>query len=163
MAKSQTAEFIRPPNTLKVKVGGDGKIDLDAIARAEKALEALSDQFSDWLAEEVDRLRAARAEIKAKGVSEETMGVLQLAAHDLKGLGTTYNFPMVTEIAGSLCTLLEQAPDRTRVPLGMVDAHVDAIRAVVRDEIRETDHPIGSLLLKELQTNVRTLIDELTG
>jgi hypothetical protein len=39
-------------------------------------------------------------------------------------------------------------------PLVLIDAHIDAIRAVVRDEIQTDDHPTGRILAETLEARV---------
>jgi hypothetical protein len=75
-------------------------------------------------------------------------------AHDLKGLGTTYEFPLVTRIAGSLCKLLGEGEARIQAPVALVTAHVDTIRACVRDNVRDTDNPVGRALAEQLEQSV---------
>src|SRR5690606_36257994 len=91
-----TNQVIRPPNPLRAKVGGGfGGIDASAIARAEEALKAMSAQFGQWLNDEVAKLDKAQADIRSQGYSPETAEALYFRAHDLKGLGTTYEYPLV--------------------------------------------------------------------
>ncbi|HEV7228935.1 Hpt domain-containing protein [Brevundimonas sp.] len=152
---SNPAQVINPPNTLRLKVGGGfGAIDARAIAKAEEALAAMAGQFSQWLQDELDKLEAARAAIKAQGLTAETAEQLYFRAHDLKGLGGTYQYPLVTRIAGSLCKLLDDANKRLSAPMILVDAHIDAIKAVVRDRIQTDEHPVGKALVEALE--VRT-------
>lgn len=151
-----SAKVIQPPNTLRLKVGGAfGGIDAAAIAKAEEALKAMSGQFGQWLQDEIDKLDAAQAAIKAKGLNAETAEVLYFRAHDLKGLGGTYQYPLVTRLAGSLCKLLDDQKKRADAPGPLLDAHIDAIRAVVRDGIQTDDHPVGRALAQELEAQVR--------
>jgi chemotaxis protein histidine kinase CheA len=149
---SNPAQVINPPNTLRAKVGGGfGAIDARAIAKAEEALAAMAGQFSQWLQDELDKLEAARAAIKAQGLTAETAEQLYFRAHDLKGLGGTYQYPLVTRIAGSLCKLLDDAGKRLGAPMVLVDAHIDAIKAVVRDRIQTDEHPVGKALVEALE------------
>jgi hypothetical protein len=151
---SNPPQVIRPPNPLRAKVGGFGGIDADAIAKAEAALKAMSSQFGQWLQDEIVKLDQAQAEIRAKGYTPETAEALYFRAHDLKGLGATYQYPLVTRIAGSLCRLMDDADKRMQAPLPILDAHIDAIRAVVRDEIQTDDHPTGRILAETLEARV---------
>jgi hypothetical protein len=147
-----TNQVIRPPNPLRTKVGGGfGGIDASAIARAEEALKAMSAQFGQWLNDEVAKLDKAQADIRNQGYSPETAEALYFRAHDLKGLGTTYEYPLVTRIAASLCRMLDDADKRMQAPLAVVDAHIDAIKAVVRDKIQTDDHPVGRDLAETLE------------
>lgn len=138
-----------------MKVGGGfGGIDASAIARAEAALQAMSAQFGQWLDDELVKLDAAQSAIRTKGLTPETGEYLYCRAHDLKGLGTTYQYPLVTRLAGSLCRLLDDADKRMAAPMTLVDAHVDAIKAVVRDKIQTDEHPTGRVLAETLESRV---------
>ena len=151
---SNSAQVIRPPNTLRMKVGGGFGINADAIAKAEEALKAMSAQFSQWLNDEVAKLDQAQADIREQGYTPQTAEALYFRAHDLKGLGTTYEYPLVTRLAGSLCRLLDDADTRMNAPVVVLDAHIDAIRAVVRDQIKTDDHPTGRVLAETLEAKV---------
>lgn len=151
---SNPAQVIRPPNALKAKVGGGFGIDAGAIARAEEALKAMSAQFGQWLQDEIDKLDKAQADIRTKGYTPETAEALYYRAHDLKGLGATYQYPLVTRMAASLCKMLDDPAKRMAAPVMILDAHVDAIRAVVRDGIQTDDHPTGRVLAQALEARV---------
>ena len=159
MSEHKSGQVIQPSNALRMKVGGGrlGAIDASAIAKAEAALKSLSGNFAQWLNDEVTKLEAARQGVRANGVTHETMEALYLRAHDLKGLGATYGFPLITRIAGLLCRMIDDKSKRLEAPMSLVDAHIDAIKAAVRDGIKDVDHPIGKVLVQELETRVREL------
>ena len=150
---SNSAQVIRPPNTLRLKVGGGG-IDPSAIAKAEAALAAMSSQFGQWLQDEIDKMEKAQSDIRTQGYNAQTAEALYFRAHDLKGLGATYQYPLVTRLAGSLCKMLDDPAKRLTAPPVILDAHVDAIRAVVRDKIQTDDHPVGRMLAETLEARV---------
>ena len=158
MSQQNSGQMIPPPNALKLKVGGGrlGAIDPAAIAKAEAALKSLANNFSQWLADEITKLEAARQQVRSQGATIETMENLYLRAHDLKGLGTTYGYQLITRIAGSLCRLIDDKEKRALAPLDLVDAHIDAIKAAVRDDIKTDDHPVGRVLVEELERRVKT-------
>jgi hypothetical protein len=152
---SNPAQVFRPPNILRAKVGGAfGGINADAIAKAEEALKAMSGQFGQWLQDEITKLDAAQATIRAEGYTPQTAEGLYFRAHDLKGLGSTYQYPLVTRLAGSLCKLMDDPTRRMAAPMMLIDAHIDAIRAVVRDQIQTDDHPTGRVLSETLEAEV---------
>jgi chemotaxis protein histidine kinase CheA len=154
MSRPKPQETITPPNTLKAKAGGPlPKLDDAAVARAEEALKKLSHNFDAWMREEVDKLETAFA-AWSPGSADETAEALYRRAHDIKGLAATYEFPLVTRIAASLCTLIETPELRERADEVLVRAHVEAIRAAVRDDVRAEDHPVGRALLSELEDRV---------
>jgi hypothetical protein len=152
---SSGAALIQPPNAFRSRLGGRlPTIDPGAIAKAEAALKGLSSQFGEWLRDEVAKLEAAYAVLKAEGPTQAAMDGVYARGHDLKGLGTTYEFPLVTRIAGSLCKLLGDGEARTRAPVPLVSAHVEAIRACVRDNVRDSENPVGRALAEQLERHV---------
>jgi hypothetical protein len=130
--------------------------DPDPVASAESALALLSVEFSSWMDEECARLDAARHRVRQNGFSAETHQELFLAAHDIKGDGYTFGFPEVAPAAESLCRLIEHSPDHTRIPLALIDQHVDAVRAIVREYRR----PDIVAVATNLTAKLRTVTDE---
>ena len=159
MSQQNSGQVIQPNNALRLKVGGSrlGTIDPAAFAKAEAALKSLASNFAQWLNDEIVKLETSRQTVRAQGVTTETMENLYLRAHDLKGLGTTYGYQLITRIAGSLCRLIDDKEKRATVPLELVDAHIDAIKAAVRDDIKSDEHPVGRVLVEELERRVRTM------
>jgi chemotaxis protein histidine kinase CheA len=159
MTQQNSGQMIQPPNALRLKVGGGrlGAIDPAAIAKAEAALKSLASNFTQWLADEITKLEAARQQIRADGATAEAMENLYLRAHDLKGLGTTYGYQLITRIAGSLCRMIDDKEKRATTSLELVDAHIDAIKAAVRDDIKSDDHQVGRVLVEELERRVKAV------
>ena len=164
MSQQNSGQVIQPNNALRLKVGGSrlGTIDPAAIAKAEAALKSLASNFAQWLNDEIVKLETSRQTVRAQGVTTETMENLYLRAHDLKGLGTTYGYQLITRIAGSLCRLIDDKEKRATVPLELVDAHIDAIKAAVRDDIKSDEHPVGRVLVEELE-RVPKVLGQLVG
>lgn len=159
MSQNSAGQVIQVPNALRLKIGGGGiALDNNVIARAEAALKSLSGQFSQWLQDEIDKLDASRAAVQQEGPTPEAMESLYLRAHDLKGLGTTYEFPLITRIASSLCKLLDEPDKRAEPPMFLIDAHIHTIKAAVRDNIRDASHPVGKVLVEELEGRVKDLL-----
>jgi len=129
-------------------------INADVVARAEAALKSLAAQFSRWLQDEIDKLDAARAAVSLEGLSGPAGEALYTRAHDLKGLGGTYEFPIVTRAAGSLCRVIDTEQARAAAPLSLIDSHINAIKSMIRDGIKTEDHPIGQAMVLSLEDQV---------
>ncbi len=156
LSESNPGQVIQVPNTLRLKVGGRlGGIDPAAIAKAEAALKSLSGNFAEWLQDEIIKLEASRQRVKTEGLTTESGENLYLRAHDLKGLGATYEYPIITRIAGSLCKLIDDPAQRLAAPMHLVDAHIDAIKAAVRNGVQTDQHPMGKALAEELERQVK--------
>jgi HPt (histidine-containing phosphotransfer) domain-containing protein len=144
-------EVITPPHELRRAVAPGGDVVDDPVARAEAALAELSSEFSSWMESECNRLEAARQDAKRDGFTQKTHEVLFRAAHDIKGEAGTFGYPAVAGIANSLCRLVEHTPDMERIPLPLVDQHVDAVRAVVREYGRPDLLEAAAALTKRLR------------
>lgn len=161
LSSSNPGQVIQVPNTLRMKVGGRvGGIDPAAIAKAEAALKSLSGNFAQWMNDELAKLEAARGRVRAEGLSPETCEALYLRAHDLKGLGSTYEFPLVSRMAGSLCKLIDDPATRCSAPLFLIDAHIDAIKAAVSAGIKTDEHPTGKAMVDELERRVTEFLSK---
>jgi hypothetical protein len=123
----------------------------DPVARAENALAALSSEFGSWMETECDRLDRARNTINAGGLTPANKDALFLAAHDIKGEAATFGFPLVALAAKSLCRLIEHTPDVTRIPVKLMDQHVDAVRAIFREYARSDAEDLAAMLTGRLR------------
>jgi len=146
-------EVITPPNRLRRFVSSAPAADPadDLVMRAEDALAQLSGEFANWMAAECDRLDAARRDARTRGFSPLSRDALFNAAHDIKGEAATFGFPAVAAPAESLCRLIEYTPDPGRIPMTLVDQHVDAIRAIIRDGARVDVAEIADALSRRLR------------
>jgi chemotaxis protein histidine kinase CheA len=144
-------EMITPPNGLRMAVSKVTDPTDDPVARAEEALAQLSSEFSSWMDSECERLDKARHDIKAKGFVKGTRDALFHAAHDIKGEAATFGYPWVAASADSLCRLIELTPDIRRIPLSLVDQHVDAVRAIIREKARADIADIADKLTRRLR------------
>lgn len=131
----------------------------EAIARADDTLKAMSASFRQWLETDVRKLQQARLDAEAHGWSDAALDQMFAVAHDIKGMGESYGYPLATEIAASLCRLIETHAGKAvvRGAPGLASAHVDAMRAVVRDRITDADDPIGRSLADALSHEVDKL------
>ena len=158
MARQLPIEIFMPPNILKAKVGSAiGGIDMAAIKRAEAAMETLKVEFNDWLAVDVARLGECRDRFAADPCAA-TREDLFRAAHDLKGQADTFEYPMIARMAGSLTKLIDATNAASVLPLGLVDAHVAAIRVVFRDKIKTANDRTATVLVDELEARVAETI-----
>ncbi|HRF08427.1 MAG TPA: Hpt domain-containing protein [Xanthobacteraceae bacterium] len=154
---------IVPPHRLKHVVThaqGPTTIDMTAVARAEAALAELKDEFSIWMKDECQRLDTARRAIHDKGLDRATVERLVLPAHDIKGGATTLGYPLAERIATSLCRLLHHAPEASRIPMALIDHHVDTIKAIVRDEVVSPVNPYGMEIAEQLSILVEKYLAE---
>ncbi len=128
----------------------------DLIARAEKAIDSMRDEFAGWIQEEAEDLsKALDAWLESPSDPERTDDLFR-RAHDLKGQAPTLGYPIVGRIATSLCELLGcKQVDPTEL-VSLTTSHVGAIKAAVRDEVRDETNATAAALATELEVAVNT-------
>jgi HPt (histidine-containing phosphotransfer) domain-containing protein len=145
-------EVITPEHMLRkaISVSPPMPGEEDPVSRAEKALAELSGEFTSWMDSECERLDAARREVMRGGFSNANKEALFHAAHDIKGEAATFGYPAVAAAADSLCRLIELTPDVTRIPIKLVNQHVDAVRAIYREYARSDAKDLAAMLTHRL-------------
>ena len=148
---------ITQPNPLRQVLVRVPESDLDdPVARAEKALAGLSGEFKNWMTIEADRLSAALAAILRDGFTVDNREELFRAAHDIKGDAATFGFPSAGAAAESLCRIIEHAPALEEVPPELIEHHINAIQAIVRERTKLDTVSTAS----ELSRKLRGVADE---
>ena len=99
-------------NTLAAKLAGS-KISAEELERrlaaADQRIAGASLGFTDWAGADLAEAFAALEKLVGGGDGEEATSLIFRVAHDLKGQGTTFGYPLATQIAGLLCEFIKSA------------------------------------------------------
>lgn len=130
-----------------------------ALARADDALQAMSGDMWRWLEADAARLQSARLAAEESDWSGPALEALFAVAHDIKGTGATYGSSLAGLVAASLCRLIETDAGKrqARRDPALLCAHVDALRAAVRERDRSDVSPLGRAVLIALEARVAAL------
>ena len=130
------------------------------LERAEDAVRKLAVGYTEWVQADLARLDAAYEAIAAAPVcGPEQLEPLLNAAHDIKGQGGSFGYPLMTRIGGSLCRYIERLDDPAKIDLALVDAHRQAMRAIVDNRIEGDGDPVG----RQIADRLKDLIDRENG
>jgi chemotaxis protein histidine kinase CheA len=116
-------------------------------------METLKVEFSDWIAKDIVRLGEVYDAFVAT-MSIARAGDLFRASHDLKGQAATFEYPLVARVASSLSKLIDELESPEKIPLTLVQAHVEAIQAIHRDKIKDISDLTALTLVEELEARV---------
>lgn len=145
-------EFITVPKDLRPKyvpLRGEAAA-IDPVARAEEALSKLADNFERWLGEEIEILLRAWAELRTPpAYAPRKHSAFYLAAHDLRGEAATFGYPLISRLAGGICTLMENSAPED-MPYDLIDQHVLAIKAAIRERAEGNGCETARALVKHL-------------
>ena len=151
------AETVTPPNPLAKAKAGGGPVSMDpqVLARAEQAVELLSDDFSNWAQDDIAKLRKAAEKGRAGSLSTaDTIASIYKGALDLKGQGGAFGYDFVTAIGDLLNRFVEGRETISARDFQIIDAHIDALQAVIRDDIKGSDDKVGANIVKGLSVLV---------
>lgn len=109
----------------------------EAAIRIARALSAITVEIEQVMFEEIDRLAEARDKLgpQATGAAQESFAAaVEMIAKDGRLLG----YPLIHEIAASLQSILASVRAEA-LPLDILDAHIDVMRAVLTDRTLSKD------------------------
>ncbi len=150
--KSSKFEEINPPNTLRDKVGSGSGMNRAFLERAEAAIEDLRVDFEAHLFDEVERITTMFSEMTAAGAFRPRE--LYLVAHELRGEAGSFDYKLLSQFGDTLCELLQDKSDLSPREVEIVGSHIDAMRAVVRRQVKGDGGVVGQELAEGLQSMV---------
>lgn len=154
-------EVIHTKNTLRAQAlvysKSQSVVDEDAIARAEGAMQRLAGEFNQWMETELARLLEAWAAFKLDAGNPMLFAPFHRCVHDIKGQAATFGYPLAGHAADSLSALLEKLP-ASKLPMELVERHVDAIRAITHNNTLGATDLVGADLVKRLNQIVVRMI-----
>jgi CheY-like chemotaxis protein len=146
------------PNTLKTKLGRGSQhtfeLPTELLKRAETDLERVVLDFHDWAADYLRRLTAHVTNAEQDPEPQRRRRILSEVndiAHELRGQGGLFGYPLMTTLALSLFEATQAGCALDDDAIAIVKAHVDAMRVVVRDQVKEDGGPVGRALLESLR------------
>lgn len=159
LSKKPKVWFFELPNRLKemtMSLGEKGEVaifDPALLQVAEQQIQSLEEDYVDWIRENMSRMFELYDKIDLKMEQSEVIRVLKKIndlSHDIRGQGTTFGYPLITEFNQSLfeCTRFYDQIDTNLVEL--VKAHMDAIRAVMRERVKDMGGELGQSIIQGL-------------
>jgi chemotaxis protein histidine kinase CheA len=146
MSNPAQAETVMPPNPLEKAKNGNGPVSIDpsVLKRAEESVEKLSEDYSSFAQADVDGIKTAIARAESKPEERmEAIAEIYTRALDLKGQGGGFGYNLITSIGDLLTKFLEGKEDLSPREFEIVYAHVDAMQAVLRAEMKDGGDKIG--------------------
>jgi hypothetical protein len=129
-------------------------INADTIRRAEEAVSKLASQYRDWVRGDLTKLRASLAAARGGGDARDgAYKDIRGMAHDLRGQGTTFGYPLITRIAQSISQSLKELPPDAETDRRL-GAHVEAIAAVVEQDASGTDNAAATAIMAGLEAAI---------
>ncbi len=150
-------------NVLKEKAGSAasepgeaGGISIEAIKAAELEFQKMSEDYPDWVQSLVNELMESyRRCIDTPELRHERMTAIHEIAHDMKGQGGTFGYPLITDFGESLFKCTHKSEECSDNLVGLIKAHIDGMKAVISGRISGDGGETGKALLESLDLAIQ--------
>jgi len=151
MSNSSKEGFVKPPvhlRTRKLQQTARAPSVDEAVKRAESRIAEIVKNQPNWADEDMKRLTDACLKAENDGANRAAhMDDLYASAHDLKGMGGNFGYPIVTDITSLLCKYVGEHP---QPDLRVVALYVNALRMVFDHNLDGDGGAEGRLLVERL-------------
>lgn len=103
-----------------------------AIAKAQDTIDRAKPDFIAWVSTELQALSAAVKQAEARAADSTSIDQVAFHSRQLRDVGSTMGFELVTFVAGNLCNVLAAIHAGVRYDKDAVDCHVDALSLAVQ-------------------------------
>lgn len=158
MSADGKPQFIQPPNHVKDKVSVTSNgIDLDMLEKAEQLIAGMQDSYLEWVDEDLRKLQALEAQLD--GATAPRIQVFKdifSIAHDVKGQGGSFDYPLMTMIGNHLCRYIERLGDAepSDKNVEVVKVHIAALRLVIAQRMSGDGGKMGDNLIRGLEAAI---------
>jgi len=151
-AKESGVWVFKLPNLLKRKLTakfstGTQSIDPVLMEAATAHVQRMAVDYADWVEGLVSELEGCyRDATETPSVALAKLERMNRIAHELRGGGSTFDYPLISVFGKSLFDHTEGYADLERIEperLDLIKAHIDAIRTVMKQKIRGNGGKIG--------------------
>ncbi len=147
---ARPAKFYYPPNVLKKKVGTGG-LDPKRLEEAERFIDSNEIDFipiATAIMQRLDKIVAAARKGDRQG--KKTVDAIARPIMELKANGGMFKYHLVTYIADVVLDFLENIKDIDEDSLEIIDAHQNALAAIIGNKLKGEGGKEGRALADEL-------------
>ena len=153
--KGVIVRFYRFKNRLREKTSGlspgKSQIPVEALEAAENALRKMAEDYPDWVSNLIGKLQEQHGRcVDSPELRRDCIEEINHIAHDMKGQGGTFGYPLITSFADSLYGFTSQKGDVSDSQVELIKSHVDAMRAVIRGRVSGDGGKVGAKLARSL-------------
>lgn len=150
--------------TLSEAVRRPGGLSLDELIYiGERVIRREVDNFREVCRKDIKEISELMKQLKGRQVRhDELLERMYLKSHEVKGMGQSFGYPLLTEAAGSLCKLLWKLPPIKATLLTVVQAletHSMVLNLIVDQDIKGD----GGRLGHELLTGLHAMTEKVLG
>ncbi|MBO0333100.1 Hpt domain-containing protein [Sneathiella sp. CAU 1612] len=144
-------EIHHPKFTLKTKVDKSGGLTLEEMEkRMGKKMAALTEQYLASIPAVIEIIDTALSKLeKGKGGIAEQEALFR-QGHDLKGMGGSFDYPIMGTIGEGICTLTSDDIELSKLNLALIRVHLDLLAYVAAKRIKNDTDPNAAPIIAAL-------------
>lgn len=124
-----------PPPEPSKGFGGSVIAD-EVLATAESIIDRLSVEFPAHASRDLEDLERAAALMAGNGrASEPHYGEISRIAHDLRGQGSVFGYPLLSRLADTLCLATRALEPQDGAIMTIIHSHIAGMRALLEHSI----------------------------
>lgn len=117
-----------PDNRFERMARRSGGVSRDiALKRAQEQIDAYKDNFDTWLSQQLQELELATAELARDESNETARTRVECICSEVRDLGTTMGYELLTFAAKSFCLVLEAVREGAQHDSNVLDCHLKAV------------------------------------
>ena len=117
----------------------------------------LKDYYLQWTEESLGEMKTAFADFSASGSDPAAfVDKMHAIAHNIKGMGSSFGFPLMTAVGTSFCKYLRSPDTGTRPSTQVIDAHLKAMETILTNQITGDGGENG----EKLKTRLETIVED---
>ncbi len=125
----------------------------DQLAQANEAIAALAKEYPIWAAQDIKKMiqalqdaRSLSGEKRADMIRKELFKI----AHNTKGQGATFGYPLITDIGDHLCRYIERIENIQNEEMNIMRDHINAMDTILKQKLTGDGGTVGQELKDKL-------------
>ncbi len=149
------------PWTLRFKIGvktGVAKSAAadDVLAKAEAIVDRLSAEYPLHASRDLEQLERAAASMAAdRQAMQPHYHEIFRIAHDIRGQGAVFGYPLISRLAGSLCLAMRSLEPRDGAMVTIIRSHIAGMRALLEHGVTGAENRPALAIATGLELMVR--------
>ena len=144
-------EYTPASKKLRVKAPNIGKDLNAALAEASKGLLEMTTDYINWVQDDFKRLSTAVTELAALPDSKTEKDNVHWIAHDMKGQGGTFGYPLISVVLNNLCLHLNSCNSMSAEDLKIVNLHIEFVNLIITNRLKGNGGEMGEQVIHGIQ------------
>ncbi|MCK5424012.1 MAG: Hpt domain-containing protein [Emcibacter sp.] len=133
----------------------------EPIPDTRQGIDKLKDTYLHWTRTQLEKLHTHLHLLERKDVARPDSLVSEIfdLTHNIKGLGGSFGYYLMTDIASSLCEYVRYMEKNTDMKTDVMRAHIIAMDVVISEEIEGSGGDEGNEIIIRLQKLIKDKTD----